>query len=512
MKAPTVESVAKRDSTSLNNLIRHLKCFNCLSPDAQGGKAELSTALTELQRAGNLPKTGIYDRATADLLRQPHCQVSSHYALSSHTWDHRNLTYCFDRYSDDLSVIQIRDIITKAFSQWAAYSPLTFTEIAPHLQADIRIRWASGDHGDRYPFDGTGTAEEGNVLAHAFYPPPPIDPNTIAGEIHFDEAENWTTHRLAQVALHEIGHALGLMHSTVSEAIMWPKWTERDMLHADDIAAIHTKYGVRKGRWHCICSQSNADQIIATRNGHLYRRDTDGKVWQHDYFLDWLERDSNSDTVQIDASSYHLDQRHSNGQVWRWTGEWNKIDVGDGNVQIASARDGDNLYQRHENGQVWQYTGGSSWKWLDSNSSTVEITSNSTNVFLRHDDGQIFRYEENPGNWYNICNKSDTTHIVGEGNTLYRLCKSGKIYQLDPYDNWIQIDAYSGNVEIVAGSGNIYLRHSNGDIFWYTGTDMNWVNLSTGRKVLQMAAGGERLYALCDDGVIWQILEGYEDE
>jgi len=91
-------------------------------------------------------------------------------------------------------------------------------------------------------------------------------------------------------------------------------------------------------------------------------------------------------------------------------------------------------------------------------------------------------------------------------------------YELDPYDEWIKRDANPDNAEIVADSGNLYLRHWNGDVFWYTGTAMNWVNMSTqrkvvpGGKVVQLAAGGERLYCLCLSGDIWQILDGYLDD
>jgi len=105
--------------------------------------------------------------------------------------------------------------------------------------------WGVGDHGCGYPFDGNG-----GILAHAFYPPPN---GNFAGDIHFDDDENWTTDYrnnssqpldLITIAAHEIGHSLGLQHSSVTEALMYPYYNgSHRYLHQDDIDGIRSIYG-----------------------------------------------------------------------------------------------------------------------------------------------------------------------------------------------------------------------------------------------------------------------------
>ena len=66
---------------------------------------------------------------------------------------------------------------------WSDVTDFKFVlrDVARPDEVDIAIRFVVGEHGDRAPFDGPGT-----VLAHAFYP--------RNGDIHFDDAEPWTTY------------------------------------------------------------------------------------------------------------------------------------------------------------------------------------------------------------------------------------------------------------------------------------------------------------------------------
>ena len=102
----------------------------------------------------------------------------------------------------------------------------------------VEIRITNVEQTCRYPFDNSD-----RVLAHAYFPKD--------GRAHFDEDETFTHgtssgFNLLLVAVHEFGHSLGLRHSNVEEAIMYPYYTGYvpDMkLHPDDIVGIQYLYG-----------------------------------------------------------------------------------------------------------------------------------------------------------------------------------------------------------------------------------------------------------------------------
>ncbi|KAF2294557.1 hypothetical protein GH714_012571 [Hevea brasiliensis] len=126
-----------------------------------------------------------------------------------------------------------RSAFAQAFQSWEGASQFKFKEASADEKANIVIGFYSGDHGDGVPFDGPG-----RVLAHSFYPQD--------GRSHYDADESWSTNPdmshmdLESVALHELGHVLGLAHSQDPNAVMHsgiaPGTIKRDLTQ-DDIKA-----------------------------------------------------------------------------------------------------------------------------------------------------------------------------------------------------------------------------------------------------------------------------------
>ncbi|MFW0716898.1 matrixin family metalloprotease [Pedobacter sp. N23S346] len=127
--------------------------------------------------------------------------------------------------------------------------------------ADIKIGWYKGDHGDgaNNAFDGRG-----GVLAHAFYP--------TSGIIHFDDDENWSassfgpefgTIDIAAVAAHEFGHTIGLDHSECTNATMTPSYFGINMstLSVDDVVGSRIIYG-NNPNYVNDSAGGNIDQIV----------------------------------------------------------------------------------------------------------------------------------------------------------------------------------------------------------------------------------------------------------
>lgn len=257
-------------TSGLSELKRYFHRFGYLLPKSglnftDEFDTELESAIATYQRRLGLDITRQLDLDTVSSLISPRCGMNDNSPSSVHAtlfhgtqhytffegkprWDRPNpvtLTYAFSpqHMIDQLNSDDIRAAFARAFARWAQAIPVQFEESSSYETADVRIGFYLGDHGDGQPFDGVL-----GVLGHSFSPED--------GRLHLDAAETWAVDfgserapnavDLESVATHEIGHVLGLGHSSLREAVMYPilkpRTTKVD-LALDDVEGVQTLYG-----------------------------------------------------------------------------------------------------------------------------------------------------------------------------------------------------------------------------------------------------------------------------
>jgi len=241
-----------REDTSFKSVQEFLARFGYLKPDSfeSGVVDEVSSkALAAYQEHNAVLVTGTLDAETRNAMTTARCglpDLDDGVAFSvTCSWDHTNLTYAFDHGTTDIAGNGELDAVRRAFATWAAAAPFAFTEVTTAQNPDISIDWRNANDPDH--------SMVGGVLAHSDFPPgcSVVNPG-LPKPLHFDDSENtWSigaasgAFDVETVALHEIGHLLGMQHTTVIGAVMFPSVSSNftlRTLQADDLAGIGQLY------------------------------------------------------------------------------------------------------------------------------------------------------------------------------------------------------------------------------------------------------------------------------
>ncbi|HYH99651.1 matrixin family metalloprotease [Hyalangium sp.] len=207
---------------------------------------ELTAAQAYLSELGyfqmqHLPISGTVDEQTWRDFDKPRCGISdldaSHFWKSGPRaparWEKSTVTLAVDPDAPGWT----RDVAREASRVWQSQVPLSLQWVDAFHTADIQISFTPDRHGD-------GASLQPPTVAHAFAPG-----TRWSGNVHFRAATKWASTMtqgvldLQTYMIHELGHALGLGHSSESASIMraQPRNGQRE-LSPRDIVAIKALY------------------------------------------------------------------------------------------------------------------------------------------------------------------------------------------------------------------------------------------------------------------------------
>ncbi len=143
-------------------------------------------------------------------------------------WTKYYLYYYIHNSGGGLTASQCATAIQNAFNTWSQYSKFAFSRTYNLSQADIELSFEGVHHLNCDTFD-TATLAHATVGTYNGAPP---------AFIHFNTTKTFSMtssgNNLEAVALHEIGHVLGLYHNPNSSAVMYEDYNYLlDLTHYD---------------------------------------------------------------------------------------------------------------------------------------------------------------------------------------------------------------------------------------------------------------------------------------
>jgi peptidoglycan hydrolase-like protein with peptidoglycan-binding domain len=292
----------------------------------------LQKAVAAFQRNVGLPATGTFDASTRDLASQPRCGVPDGIQRLDPTdkWASENTTqgwtqtvnWYVQNTDGDLPIATVTADIQNMLNQWHQWSGYTFANSSNNAEIIINFATLASNT------NASTAAHSCLFLGHLCSDVTPGVP--APSYVTFNSSRTWfdngSAMDLPTIAVHELGHALGLAHSSFPNAVMYPinNGSVLRNLSVDDIEGIvatnpvYTNVGAPPGLPVYRAAENNhvnGPSFWALAGGSA---SGDHQIWELNG--SWAQHPGGAVRIAVNPSSN--DNRpwvvNSSGQVFRW--------------------------------------------------------------------------------------------------------------------------------------------------------------------------------------------------
>jgi len=165
-------------------------------------------------------------------------------SVPTKAWNSKSITYSFVNESYKLNGVMVNPIGTKLNGVSVTDAKSLFRRAIHSWQSQCGLSIVEALDGPTVQIRISESDISGTIAGYGNYPSSYYQ---SGGDLYIDSSRQWTKSLLYKVALHEIGHTIGLSHTVNRKSIMYYKVTNVDKLSSIDISRLRRLYGLNKG-------------------------------------------------------------------------------------------------------------------------------------------------------------------------------------------------------------------------------------------------------------------------